>query len=115
MVVTNGFITNVLVLIHNMLAIGFVTTVSTLLFLQHLSMTLCSALCGLYFDPHALHIEMLTLYERNAGFAQRNATSREKLRNPGIARQSKDSYFAQRNPKIAQLPGLRGTAIPFQK
>ena len=31
------------------------------------------------------------------------------LRNPGIARQSTDSYFAQRNPMIAQIPGSRGT------
>ena len=33
------------------------------------------------------------------------------LRNPGIARQSKDSYFAQRNPRIAQIPGSRGTYL----
>ena len=37
------------------------------------------------------------------------------LRNPGIARQSKDSYFAQRNPRIAQIPGSRGTyTLHFQ-
>ena len=36
-------------------------------------------------------------------------TSRERLRNPGIARQSTDSYFAQHNPRIARLPDLRGT------
>ena len=40
---------------------------------------------------------------------QRIPTLREKLRNPGIARQGTDSYFAQRNPKIARLPGLRET------
>ncbi len=96
-----------------MLAIGFVTTVSRFCFyMQHL--TLCLSLCCLYFDASC------TLYQnsnfvrtnlRNAGFAQRIPTLREKLRNPGIARQSTDSYFAQRSPKIARLPGLRGTYI----
>ena len=37
------------------------------------------------------------------------------LRNPGIARQSKDSYFAQRNPRIAQIPGSRGTYTSVRK
>ena len=51
---------------------------------------------------------------RNAGFAQRIPTLREKLRNAGIACQSTDSYFAQRNPKFAQLPGLHGTYILYK-
>ncbi len=52
---------------------------------------------------------------RNAGFAQRILTLREKLRNAGIACQSTDSYFAQRNPKFAQLPGLRGNYILYKR
>ena len=32
--------------------------------------------------------------------------------NPGIARQSKNSYFVLRNPRIAQIRGMRGTYMP---
>ena len=103
--------TNVLVLIHNIMwAIGCVTTVSSFCFYST-----CQLQCPFVYPfavytltLHAFHIKILTLYERiillNAGFAQRIPTLRKKLRNPGIARQSVDSYFAQRNPKIAQLP-----------
>ena len=33
------------------------------------------------------------------------------MRNPGIARQSMDSYFALRDFRIAQIPTLRATYI----
>ena len=112
MIVTNGFIT----------IVGFNTHhvgdwfCNHCLFLQHL--TLCLSLCCSYFDSTCASYQKSHFVRtnlRNAGFAQRIPTSRKKLhvRNPGIARQSTDSYFAQRNPKIARLPGLRGTHILY--
>ena len=88
-----------------MLAIGFVTTVSSLLFFTALVNDFDSS-CPSYQNSNFVRTNL-----RNAGFAQRILTSREKLRNPWIARQSMDSYFAQRNSRIARLPGLRGTYI----
>ena len=83
-----------------MLAIGLVTTVcfySTRPFVYPFAVHTLTL--------HALHIKNLTLYEQICAMQG----LRKKLRNPGIACQSTDSYFAQRNPKIARLPGLRGT------
>ena len=99
----------------SLLAIGFVTTVSSFCLYSTCQCPFVYPFAVYTLTLHALHIKILTLYERiilrNAGFAQRIPTLREKLRNPGIVRQSADSFFAQRNPKIAQLPGLRGTYI----
>ena len=56
MVVTDGFITNVLVLIHIMLAIGFVTTVSSLSLIawSKLSCVYCTGKASGWFFRHEM-------------------------------------------------------------